>query len=227
MMERKEQPTKKDVQNYLTGNLCRCTGYDAIIDAGQSIDPMDYIPLKTRFHTDAISADLREIRQQALTLNDGLYRYFAPTSLADALDLVQNEKPQLIAGSTDLGVQINKGRNTNTVFLSLALVPEAQVLQDEGEFYSDWCFCDVGIHSTIFEGSSPEFADFIHLFASPQIKNVGTLVGNVANASPIADAIGYLMMMEATIRLAGPNGQRDVPIVDFYLGYKQLNMESR
>ena len=46
--------------------------------------------------------------------------------------------------------------------------------------------------------SSPEFSDFIHLFASPQIKNVGTLVGNVANASPIADSIGYLMMMEAT-----------------------------
>ena len=55
MMERKEQPSKKDVRNYLTGNLCRCTGYDAIIDAGQSIDPMAYIPLKDRFHTDVIS----------------------------------------------------------------------------------------------------------------------------------------------------------------------------
>ena len=50
-------------------------------------------------------------------------------------------------------------------------------------------------------------------------------MGNVANASPISDSIGYLMMMEATVRLAGPNGLRDVPIIDFYLGYKKLDME--
>ena len=226
MMERKDQPTKKDVQNYLTGNLCRCTGYDAIIDAGQSIDPMEYIPLKARFHTEAISEDLRAIRQQALGLSDGRYRYFAPTSLQSALELVQTEKPQLIAGSTDLGVQINKGRNTNTIFLSLALVPEAQVLKDEGDSIRIGASVTWESIRRFLKESSPQFADFIHLFASPQIKNVGTLVGNVANASPIADAIGYLMMMEATIHLAGPNGERDVPIVDFYLGYKKLNMES-
>ena len=46
----------------------------------------------------------------------------------------------------------------------------------------------------------PKFAEFLHLFASPQIKNVGTLVGNIANASPIADSTPYLMMAEATLK---------------------------
>ena len=72
---------------------------------------MTYIPLKNRFHTDGISTDLHKICQEALTLSDGGHCYFSPTSLASVAPM-QSEKPQLIAGSTDLGVQINKGRNT-------------------------------------------------------------------------------------------------------------------
>ena len=79
--------------------------------------------------------------------------------------------------------------------------------------------------------SAPEFSRFLNLFASPQIKNVATLVGNIANASPIGDTLPFLLIAGGTVHLAsrpggkGPVKKRAVPMTAFYLGYKKLAME--
>jgi xanthine dehydrogenase small subunit len=70
----------------------------------------------------------------------------------------------------------------------------------------------------------PEFYKIIIRFGSPQIRNASTLVGNIANASPIADSLPLLHVMHARVQLAGPDGTREVDINDFYHGYKQLDL---
>ena len=72
----------------------------------------------------------------------------------------------------------------------------------------------------------PDYARFMNLFASPQIRNIGTLVGNIANASPIADSTPYLLMANALVGVIGLNGYREIPITEFYLGYKSLALKS-
>ena len=73
----------------------------------------------------------------------------------------------------------------------------------------------------------PELAGILNIFGSPQIKNAGTLIGNIANGSPIGDTLPYLFVAGAELELAGINGTRTVPIADFYLGYKKFDLARR
>jgi xanthine dehydrogenase small subunit len=73
-------------------------------------------------------------------------------------------------------------------------------------------------------GLCPEFAQILERFGAPQIRHVGTIGGNIANASPIADALPFLFVMEATLTLASAAGRREVEINDFYHGYKQFDL---
>ena len=72
----------------------------------------------------------------------------------------------------------------------------------------------------------PEFARFLDIFASPQIKNVATLIGNVANASPIADTPPFLLVTKAQVKILGTHGLRSLPIEEFFLGYRKTALES-
>jgi len=72
----------------------------------------------------------------------------------------------------------------------------------------------------------PELYRILHVFGSPQIKNAGTLVGNIANGSPIGDTLPYLFVADAQLEIAGTAGTRLVPINSFYLGYKQFDLRA-
>ena len=73
-----------------------------------------------------------------------------------------------------------------------------------------------------YEELEPEFARILDVFGAPQIRHVGTIGGNIANASPIADSLPFLYVMDATLTLASSAGRREVNVNDFYLGYKKL-----
>ena len=225
LYEKKSQPTKKDVQNYLTGNLCRCTGYDSIIQAGCEVGNSNRDKLQERYFDPSMTQDLLNNSQKTIRMDFGeKCKYFAPTSLSEALTIHAENKTKLISGATDLGVQINKGRYRDQVFLDLRFIPEMNEIIENHDSISIGAKVNWEKLRRSTKDTHPKFSEFLHLFASPQIKNVGTLVGNIANASPIADSTPYLMMAEAQICLQSIDGERKVPIVDFYKGYKILDM---
>ena len=145
--------------------------------------------------------------------------------MKDAISLLQMEQSRLIAGSTDVGVQINKGRHSGQRFLDLRLISALYSCEETDEGLT------IGARVTLthlrdsLQKNFPDYAEYMNLFASPQIRNMGTLVGNVANASPIADSTPYLLMANARIGINGPRGYREVPMTEFYLGYKALAMD--
>ncbi len=231
LFEKCTQPTKKNIQNHLTGNLCRCTGYDSIINAGLSVDGALRRPLFERYGTDAIWKDLQEHQDIPVLLEaqtqQGIKTFFAPTDLAEATQIRRSHpSTRIVAAGTDLGVQINKRHTLPTRFLSLALIPKLHVLEENNKSVHVGAQVNFEQLRQFLKGRMPDFARFLNLFASPQIKNVGTLVGNTANASPIADSTPYLMMSNASVVLWGSNGERKLSILDFYLGYKVLNMQA-
>ena len=72
--------------------------------------------------------------------------------------------------------------------------------------------------------ASPEFHKIVAVFGAPQIRHVGTIGGNIANASPIADSLPFLHVMDARLELQSAAGSREVNINDFYTGYKQFDL---
>ncbi|MEY4631505.1 MAG: hypothetical protein RIQ81_1625 [Pseudomonadota bacterium] len=229
MFEKHDQVDAKTANNYVTGNLCRCTGYQPILDAAVKARASKSHSVSGRYLDPAASADLIAHGKKSLRIEDDGVKFFAPVSLREAATFAfENPDARIMAASTDIGVQVNKGKPMPQAILSLHLIPELYSVKKTRTGLT------VGARVTLSrlrreaEDVAPEFARFLNLFASPQIKNVATLTGNIANASPIGDTLPFLLIAGGTIHLAsrpggkGPVVKRTVPMTEFYLGYKKL-----
>lgn len=220
--------TAKEARNALTGNLCRCTGYQPILDAAVSIPLAKCEPVAERFSSLEQSRDLKRAFREGLHLKSESFELFAPRSLKEAaLYLKRHRDARVLGAATDLGVVHNKWKARLVRVVSLHLVPELYEMKRlRGNSLS------VGARVTLSElrselkSGADELARFLDLFASPQIKNVATLVGNVANASPIADTPPFLLVSDAVIDVVGPRGRRSIPIERFYLGYRETDLRA-
>lgn len=223
--ETKRSVTEKRIKNCLTGNLCRCTGYKGIIKAACQLANQKCDSLAERYHSEAIVEDIRKHRKEALLIEGSESIIHAPTTLQDACTIKQQHST-IVASATDLGVRINKQDMNPNHVISLHLIDELYRLEEKNNELS------VGARVTLtelekhIEEKIPAFADFLKIFASPQIKNTGTLVGNVANASPIADTPPFLLITDATLEIASTAGTRSININDFYLGYKKIDLRA-
>jgi xanthine dehydrogenase small subunit len=219
--------TERDARNSFTGNLCRCTGYQQILDAARSVKPASCTGVGERFYSEAQEMELRKALAAPLFLESASFEAFAPLNLrAGAAWLAKRKDARVLASATDLGVVHNKGKIHLARLLSLHLIPELYELKTPARGA-----VLVGARVTLSElrralkERSPETARFLDLFASPQIKNIATLVGNVANASPIADTPPFLLACDAVVHVEGPRGKRKVPLAEFYLDYRKTALK--
>lgn len=206
----------------LTGNLCRCTGYDSIIDAALKSDCSSTPRLCSRYGR-------VEDDGQSVLIEDGGRVYFAPVSIAEAIRFKsERARVTILNGGTDVGVWVNKHGFSAPATLSLTKIRALDDLSVEESAGQTQIVVGANVRLSAFqsfiEHRIPELHSILAIFGSPQIRNVGTLVGNIANASPIADTLPYLFVAGARIELAGMKGSRLVPIDRFYLGYKKLDL---
>jgi xanthine dehydrogenase small subunit len=219
--------TEKRVKNYLTGNLCRCTGYRPIIEAATNLNLENTELLKDRFHNPAWISEMEEIQGQALMMNFSQKSIFLPVTITEAVDAkVHDPELRVVAGSTDIGVVVNKGRMTTPKTMALYHIKELKKISHDEKYIKVGATVTLTEFEDYIEKFIPELKRLLHIFASPQIKNQATLVGNVVNGSPIADTIPYLMVSEAIVTLQGAKGIREVQLSDFYLGYKQIDLKN-
>src|SRR5262245_42276337 len=210
----------------LTGNLCRCTGYLPIVDAAAALAVgLEDSTHPTKHDTPETLAAMHALASEPLKITDGRRTFFAPTTLDDAVAF-KSKHPEavVVAGATELGVLRNKKSYEPPTLLSLARVPGLGVMS-----YSDgrmvfganvtWSQVERAVREPL-----PEFYRIVERFGSPQIRNVATLVGNVAHGSPIADSLGLLMVMDAELEIVGPRGARRRSINGFYTGYKKKDL---
>lgn len=227
LCEEKLSRNQKDIsvtecKNSTTGNLCRCTGYESIITAGTKMDLSKEKSLKDRYHTPEVQKNLAKVFSQSVLLENNEYQYFAPKTLKEACDyLGTNTDVRIIASGTDLGVVHNKRKLNLTKLLSLHLIDELYDLSEKKKVIH------VGARVTINElrhfakSHLPELSNYLDLFASPQIKNNATVIGNIANASPIGDTPPVFLALAADIHLHSTKGPRTIALSDFFLDYRK------
>lgn len=215
----------KEAKNCLTGNLCRCTGYEPIVNAATSIDLTLCQSIKERFYSKDQKDVLAKTYNESVTIEEENFHFYAPKTLKEACDFL-NLYPdaRILAGSSDLGVVHNKRKISLSKVLSLHLISELYEIKDtQGKIY----FGARVTHTTFrnfLKDKLPEMADYLDIFASPQIKNIGTVVGNVANASPIGDTPPALLALNATVVIQGPKVSREVPLNKFFLAYRKTDL---
>jgi xanthine dehydrogenase small subunit len=203
----------------LSGNLCRCTGYRPIRDAAYALgQPEADDPFLARLGEPAPPP-------VATTTSNEQGRYLRPASLAEALELLAAEPDaQLVAGSTDWGVELNIRHARAALTIGIERIAELR------EFTAARDHIDIGaalslseIEARLGEGSGrvPLLGQLFPQFASRLIRNGATLGGNLGTASPIGDTPPALLALDASLVLASIQGEREVPLADYFTGYRQ------
>ena len=202
------------------GNLCRCTGYLPIRRAARSLpQPQPDDPfLKTLEGARASDAS----RSYAF---DGQY-FFRPTILEEVFDLL-TEYPEavLIAGATDLGVEINKFHRQPQVMVSLEHIPELKRVENTPDYVDIGAAVPLTHLEEGLRGLFPALDEMLHWFAARQIRNRATLGGNLATASPIGDLPPVLMALDAELRLESAAGTRWVEVSSFFKDYRKTELK--
>ncbi len=227
MFEAKKKVTEQDIKNYTTGNLCRCTGYLPIINAGMAVDSKKVDSLESRYLTAEIKKDLIKVSKTAFEISTPEKIVHGVTSAKEVSKiLAQHKNARIVSSATDLGVVYNKERIELEHTVTLHHVPELFNCKSAKDKIYVGAKVDLSTLQKAMRPLIPSFADFLRLFASPQIRNVATLVGNIANASPIADTLPFLLVMNAELEIQGPRRKRMAPINGFYKGYKKMDLKA-
>jgi xanthine dehydrogenase small subunit len=217
--------TRAAVKDALTGNLCRCTGYESIIKSAMQCDASSVVPVEVAFPSEPIVKNFKEHASVDVKIEVERGVVFIPHELDSAVQFkYANDGATVVSGGTDVCVNINKRGFKPRKVLSICNLSGLDNLEiEDGKLI-------IGARVTLerlaqfSKDALPELANMLWIFGAPQIRHAGTMAGNIANGSPIGDTLPFLFVMEAEIEVYGVRGPRRIPICSFYTGYKQMDM---
>jgi xanthine dehydrogenase small subunit len=218
-----KEPSRCEIDDALSGNLCRCTGYRPIIDAARR---MVTLP-RVEFDRAALAEQLRALQREAgAVYSSGGQTFHAPRSLDELVAArVAHPGAVLLAGSTDVGLWVTKQMRELQDIIYLGHVAELKSVRET----DDAIEIGAGVplqdaYAAVCRHYPQELTELWQRFASLPIRNAGTLGGNVANGSPIGDSMPWLIALGSRLVLRGPDGERELALEDFYLGYQQKDL---
>jgi xanthine dehydrogenase small subunit len=219
---RSSAPTRQELADALAGNLCRCTGYRPILDAGQRMFELPPRRIERRPIARALQSLQAPLHYAAPNPAFGgrIDHFHAPRTVAE-LAALGEAMPQarLLAGSTDVGLWVNKQfRDLGDLIYTGRVDELREIREDAGGLW-------IGAAATLEDAwaalvaMAPPLRELWLRFASPPVRNAGTLGGNIANGSPIGDGAPALIALGAEALLRKGGTQRRMPLENFYLDY--------
>nr|WP_246395128.1 xanthine dehydrogenase small subunit [Microbulbifer rhizosphaerae] len=221
LAQRETQVNRAQVCEAIAGNLCRCTGYRPIIDAGlKMVQPPD--------PGHRLDTPERVEQLAAIATAPSLPNYFQPRDLAE-LEQLLGEHPdaRLIAGGTDLMLEVTQHYRSIEKMIDLSAVEELHRIDERDERIHMGAALSYRELENFFAPRSAEISRLLLRIGSRQIRNRGTLGGNIANASPVADLPPLLLSLDTDVTLRNSRGgERRLPLEVFYRGYKDTALDA-
>ena len=197
------------INDAISGNLCRCTGYSPIIKAIKSVSDR-----KTKLKKVEIINKEKKVRFGNIT-------YLKPNNLKELKDYLEVKSFQFIAGGTDLNLQrpiINEKENN---IICLSSIKELNFIKKFKEKMVLGGAVTIENFLDTVRSKMPELIEILQRFGSPQIRNQGTIGGNLCTSSPIGDLAPLLMVLNSDINVFGKNGIKKTNIKNFFKGYRK------
>ncbi|KGJ90899.1 xanthine dehydrogenase small subunit [Colwellia psychrerythraea] len=222
-----QKPNRAEVLEALAGNLCRCTGYRSIIEAAMTSSEANQEDSFAKHYQQTIITLTELEKLPTPSLNGNGNTYIAPQNIDElAIELTNEPKSTLVAGGTDLALSVTQNLAVVKKLVYVGNVAELTTIEEtESEIvigsalpYSD--FIDTLHHHY------PDLGDMIERIGAKQVRNTGTLGGNVGNASPIGDMPPALIALGATMTLHLNGTERTILVEDFFLDYKKTVLKT-
>lgn len=223
-----EPVARETILEALGGNLCRCTGYRPIVEAAQRALQQAPHDAFTEHSAATVAAleHLQTTSAAAPSLTDSGGAYHRPATVVELTSLLhEHPEARMVAGGTDLLLEVTQQLRPLTQLIDICAVDELDRVEITDEHIELGAAVTHRDAQDTLLADYPELAELIERFGSLQIRSRGTVVGNIANASPIGDWPPVLLALGATLQLRGDGGTRDVPIDAFFLDYRKTALQ--
>ncbi|HHY49538.1 MAG TPA: xanthine dehydrogenase small subunit, partial [Alphaproteobacteria bacterium] len=219
---RSPEPTTREVEQALQGNLCRCTGYAPIVRAAKAISSYGAVerdPLQAE--RAAIKARLRALRDgRRVEVGEGRDRLIVPASVDDLAEIYAAEPgATLVSGATDVGLWVTKFMRDIGPLVHIADLPELRRIEEGPGALTLGAAVTYTEAAPVIVRRFPQLAELWSRIGGEQIRNQGTVGGNIANGSPIGDTPPPLIALGASITLRRGRERREVKLKDYFIAY--------
>jgi len=219
---------KKIIKNSIAGNLCRCTGYQPIINAAKSLNNKNKVDqfYQTKNETIKLLKIINK-KNNSLTINRIDKKYFAPQTINELKILLKKyPKSKILSGGTDLSLIVTKERKTINSIIYINSIKELNYIKKNKKYI------EIGATTPLIEFESeiikhyPDFKDILERYGSVQIRNVATIAGNIATASPIGDTLPLLLALNAKIVISNSKNDKILYLKDFFINYRKTKLKN-
>jgi len=217
----------ENIKDSISGNLCRCTGYRPIIDAAKSLNNKSNLDKFVKNKKKIINL-LKKIKPENININNRNKKYFAPRTITELKKIIKdNPNSKFLSGGTDLSLIVTKERKDIDNIISLNSINELNFIERKKEHIIVGASTPLREFELFIKRYYSDFNAILNRYGSVQIRNVGTIAGNIATASPIGDTLPLLLSLDAKVVLQSLNKKTILPIKNFFISYRKTKLKKK
>ena len=226
MYKDKVKPSNQNIDEYLAGNLCRCTGYNSIKKAAKK---MYSYGRKDKFskNENKIIKLLKKIKHNDILISKNNNKFYIPLNLKNLIQYTQNNKQyKFVTGGTDIALEVTKKNNNINSLIYLGNNKDLNYIKIEKNYINIGSATPINKIIPILKKYYPSFAEMFYRYGSTQIRNVASIGGNLGSASPIGDSLPALLALNAKLILQSKK-QRVLGINNFFKSYRKTDLKNK